>query len=127
MQLLRKTQSEFAQLDQQQIFYDKFLILKFLCSELEQFHSSSSSSSKKLFFRVQVRVQVLQKKRVFSSSSSSSQPWSRGHNLGAKAKDMKKIRGQGPTFRGQTFSRSRTEEVETKAKDRGHNFSKLWF
>ena len=44
MQLLRKTQSQFTRLDQQQIFADKFLILKFLFSELEQ------------FIRVQVRV-----------------------------------------------------------------------
>ena len=43
-----------------------------------------------------------------------------------EAKDSKKIRGQGqgPTFRGQTFSRTRTGMVE--AKDRGHKFSKLW-
>ena len=53
-------------------FSDKFLILKFLCSELEleQFYSSSSSSSKKSFFRVQVRVR--ENIRVFSSSRSSS-------------------------------------------------------
>ena len=50
-------------------FSDKFLILKFLCSELEQFYSSSSSSSEKSFFHVQVRV--LQNSRVFSSSRSS--------------------------------------------------------
>ena len=37
------------------------------------------------------------------------------------AKDMKKIQGKGPTFRGQTLSRPRTEMVE--AKDQGHNFS----
>ena len=54
-------------------FSDKFLILKFLFSELEleQFYSSSRSSSEKLFFRVQVRVR--QNNRVFSSSSL--QPW----------------------------------------------------
>ena len=68
MQLLRKTQSQFTRLDQQQIFSDKFLILKFLFNELEQFYSSSSSNSEKLFFRVQVRVR--QNNRVFSSSSS---------------------------------------------------------
>ena len=44
MQLLRKTLSQFTGLDQQQIFSDKFLILKFLFNELEQFYSSSSSS-----------------------------------------------------------------------------------
>ena len=38
----------------------------------------------------------------------------------AKAKDSKKIRGQGPTFGRQTLLRPRTD------KDRGHNFSKLW-
>ena len=43
-----------------------------------------------------------------------------------KAKDSKKIRGQGLTFRGQDLSRPETEMVEAKAKDRGHNFSKLW-
>ena len=63
MQLLRKTQSQSTRLDQQQIFSDKFLILKFLFDELEQFYSSSSSSSEKLFFRVQVRVR--QNNRVF--------------------------------------------------------------
>ena len=72
MQLLWKTQSQFTRLDQQQIFSDTFLILKFLFSELdklEQFYSSS----KNLLFRVQVR----QNNRVFSSSNSSSslQPW----------------------------------------------------
>ena len=63
--------SQFTRHDQQQIFSVKFLILKFLFNELEQFHSSSSSSlsSEKLFFRVQ--VQVRQNNRVFSSS----QPW----------------------------------------------------
>ena len=87
MQLLRKTQPQFTRLDQQQIFFfffakwkyynkyfsDKFLILKFLFSELElkQFNLSSSLSLDKLFFRVQVRVR--QNNRVFSSSSL--QPW----------------------------------------------------
>ena len=41
----------------------------------------------------------------------------------AKVKNFKKIRGQGPTFRGQTFSWPRTEMV----KDQGHNFLKLWW
>ena len=43
-----------------------------------------------------------------------------------QGKDLKKIRGQGPTFRGQTLSRPRTEMLEAKAKDQEHNFSKLW-
>ena len=42
----------------------------------------------------------------------------------AKAKDSKKIRGQGPTFRGQTLLRPRRGMVMVEAKDRGHNFSK---
>ena len=46
-------------------FSDKFLILKFLFSELELERFYSSSSSEKLFFR------VWQNNRVFSSSSSS--------------------------------------------------------
>ena len=60
MQLLRKTQSQFTRLNPQQIFSIKFLILKFLFSELklEQFYSSSSSSSENLFFRVQIQVRV---------------------------------------------------------------------
>ena len=37
----------------------------------------------------------------------------------AKAKDTKKIRGQGQPFRGQTLSRPRTEMLE--AKDQGHS------
>ena len=37
----------------------------------------------------------------------------------AKAKDTKKIRGQGQPFRGQTLSRSRTGMLEAKAKDQG--------
>ena len=49
--------------------------------------------------------------------------WSRGHNV--RGQLLKKIRGQGPTFRVHTFSRPRTEMVE--AKDRGHYFSKLWW
>ena len=68
MQLLRKTQSQFTRLDQQQIFFRQTFNLKFSSSELEQFYSSSE----KLFFRVQVRVR--QNNRVFLSSSSSSQP-----------------------------------------------------
>ena len=76
MQLLRKTQSKFTRLDQQQIFSDKFLILKFPFNELELEQFYSSSSSEKLFSRVQVRVR--QNNRVFSSSilssSSNSQP-----------------------------------------------------
>ena len=41
------------------------------------------------------------------------QRWSRGHRLEAKAKDTKKIRGQGrgQPFRGQTLSRPRTEDT----------------
>ena len=40
----------------------------------------------------------------------------------AKAKDTKKIRGQGQgqPFRGQTLSRPRTGMLEAKAKDQGH-------
>ena len=43
--------------------------------------------------------------------------------LEAKAKDTKKIRGQGQgqPFRGQTLSRPRTGMLEAKAKDHGHN------
>ena len=39
-----------------------------------------------------------------------------------KAKDTKKIRGQGQgqSFRGQTLSRPRTGMLEAKAKDQGH-------
>ena len=40
--------------------------------------------------------------------------------LEAKAKDTKKIRGQGQTFRGQTLSRLRTGMLEAKAKGQGH-------
>ena len=40
--------------------------------------------------------------------------------LEAKAKDTKKIRGQGQPFRGQTLSRPRTGVFEAKAKDQGH-------
>ena len=43
--------------------------------------------------------------------------------LKAKAKDTKKIRGQGQgqPFRGQTLSRPRTGVLEAKAKDQGHS------
>ena len=43
--------------------------------------------------------------------------------LEAKAKDTKKIRGQGQgqPFRGQTPSRPRTGMLEAKAKDQGHS------
>ena len=40
--------------------------------------------------------------------------------LEAKAKDSKKIRGQGQLLRGQTISRPRTGMLEAKAKDQGH-------
>ena len=42
--------------------------------------------------------------------------------LEAKAKDTKKVRGQGQgqPFRGQTLSRPRTGMLEAKAKDQGH-------
>ena len=42
--------------------------------------------------------------------------------LEAKAKDTKKIRGQGQgqRFRGQNLSRPRTGMLEAQAKDRGH-------
>ena len=39
--------------------------------------------------------------------------------LEAKAKDTKKIRGQGQPFRGQNLSRPRTGMLEAKAKDTG--------
>ena len=44
-------------------------------------------------------------------------------SLEAKAKDTKKIRGQGQEqpFRGQTLSRPRTGMLEAKAKDQGHS------
>ena len=43
--------------------------------------------------------------------------------LEAKAKDTKKIRGQGQgqPFRGQTLSRPRTGMLGAKAKDQGHS------
>ena len=45
--------------------------------------------------------------------------------LEAKAKDTKKIRGQGQgqgqPFRGQTLSRPRTGMLEAKARDQGHS------
>ena len=41
--------------------------------------------------------------------------------LEAKAKDTKKIRGQGQPFRGQTLSRPRIGMLEVKAKDLGHS------
>ena len=44
--------------------------------------------------------------------------------LEAKAKDTKKIRGQGQPFRGQTLSRPRTGMLEAKAKDQGHKRKK---
>ena len=37
-----------------------------------------------------------------------------------EAKDTKKIRSQGQSFRGQTLSRPRTGMLEAKAKDQGH-------
>ena len=40
--------------------------------------------------------------------------------LEAKAKDTKKIRGQGQPFPGQNLSRPRTGMLEAKAKDQGH-------
>ena len=49
--------------------------------------------------------------------------------LEAKAKDTKKIRGQGQgqeqPFRGQTLSRPRTGMLEAKAKDQGHKVQVL--
>ena len=44
----------------------------------------------------------------------------------ANAKDSKKIRGHGPSFREQILSRPKTGMVEANAKDHGSNFSKLW-
>ena len=41
--------------------------------------------------------------------------------LDAKAKDTKKIQGQGQPFRGQTLSRPRTGMLEAKAKNQGHS------
>ena len=77
MQLLRNMQSQFKQLDQQQIFFQQIFNLQFLFSEVELEQFYSSSSSEKNFFRVQVRVR--QNNRGFSSSnsslSSSLQPW----------------------------------------------------
>ena len=48
-----------------------------------------------------------------------SQRWIRGHK--AEGQGQNKIRGQGPTFRGQTLSRPRTGMLEAKAKDQWHN------
>ena len=50
------------------------------------------------------------------------QRWSRDTRLEAKAKDTKKIRGQGQgqPFRGQTLSRPTTGMLEAKAKGQGH-------
>ena len=47
----------------------------------------------------------------------------------AKAKDTKKIRGQGQgqPFRGQTLSRPRTGMLEAKAKDQGHKAQVQFF
>ena len=57
--------------------------------------------------------------------------WYRGGvedtRLEAKAKNTKKIRGQGQgqPFRGQTFSRPRTGMLEAKAKDQGHSRTEI--
>ena len=70
-------------------------------------------------------------KRVTSLRDSSPRHWDRATRGGvedtrleakAKAKDTKKIRGQGQgqPFRGQTLSRPRTGMLEAKAKDQGH-------
>ena len=50
------------------------------------------------------------------------QRWIEDTRLEAKAKDTKKIggQGQGQPFRGQTLSRPRTGMLEAKAKDQGH-------
>ena len=40
---------------------------------------------------------------------------------------IKKKRGQGLTFRGQSLSRPSTGMIKAKAKDQGQNFSKLWW
>ena len=40
--------------------------------------------------------------------------------LEAKAKNTKKIQGQGQPFQGQTLSRPKTGTLEAKAKDQGH-------
>ena len=45
------------------------------------------------------------------------QRWSRGHKV--RGQGLKKIRGQGQPFRGQTLSRPRTGMLEAKAKDQG--------
>ena len=59
-----------------------------------------------------------------SADFSKTNPLNRGgvedRRLEAKAKDTKKIRGQGQPFRGQTLSRPRTEMLEAKAKNQGH-------
>ena len=54
--------------------------------------------------------------------STNYQRWSRGLKARAKAKDTKKIRGQGQgqPFLGQTLSRPRTGMLEAKAKHQGH-------
>ena len=59
-------------------------------------------------------------------SQTAKQKWSRGHYV--RGQRLKKIRGQGerPIFRVQTLLRPRTGMLEPKAKERGHNFSKLW-
>ena len=68
--------------------------------------------------------QLLQKKAPYTSSKKTLN--TRGGvedtRLEAKAKDAKKIRGQGQgqPFRGQNLSRPRTGMLEAKAKDQGH-------
>ena len=59
------------------------------------------------------------------------QKWIRGPDARDQDEALKKrkkifSKGQGPTFPGQTLSRQRIEMVDAKAKDQGHNFSKLW-
>ena len=49
---------------------------------------------------------------------SRTQPW--------RPRTQKQIRGQGPTFCGQTLSRPRIGTVEAKAMVREYNFSEIW-
>ena len=49
------------------------------------------------------------------------QSWSREYKARGQGHGHKKIQGQGPTFREQTLSRSRTAMLEAKAKNQEHN------
>ena len=100
-----------------EFFHQKSKLVNFLNNPIKSLSSRTWST-----YPCSIRLQQSYKKKFDTLLGFFNRGGVEDTRLEAKAKDRKKIRGQGQRqpFRGQTLSRPRTGMLEAKAKDQGH-------